>query len=272
MRCCAWPRAWPRPQNAPTPPRAVFRSGWTHLTRCRTASPGFNRAHEPIPRLRRRHHRPAEERGRHPARQPQPAHAGRLWRPEFATPNLDRLARALGALHPPLHRLAALHAGAPRHPVRRAGFPLAALGLGGDLGGRHHLPAARRRRDHPADHRPPAPVRDRRRELPRRLHRLGLSARPRGRPLEDPARSQLGRRAQVLRPREMPYDNSARLVPRRGRLPGPRTMGGGPAGWRRTPASTTASSCSSTSSTRTSRSTRPSPMPASTIPTGKART
>ena len=52
----------------------------------------------------------------------------------------------------------------------------------------------------PADQRPPAPVRDRRRELPRRLHRLGLPARPRGRRLEDAARSQLGRRA-VVRPR-----------------------------------------------------------------------
>ena len=57
---------------------------------------------------------------------------------EFETPNLDRFAATGGPLHPPLHRLAALHAGAPRHPLRGAGLPLAALGLGGDLGGADH--------------------------------------------------------------------------------------------------------------------------------------
>ena len=40
-----------------------------------------------------------------------------------------------------------------------------------------------------ARHRSPAPVRDRRRELPHRLLRLGLRARPRGRPVEDLPRS-----------------------------------------------------------------------------------
>ena len=48
-------------------------------------------------------------------------------------------------------------------------------------------------RDDDAGHRPPAPVRDRRRELPHRLRRLGLRARPRGRPVEDLARPELDR-------------------------------------------------------------------------------
>ena len=58
----------------------------------------------------------------------------------FATPNIDRLAARSVRFDQHYVRLAALHAGAARHPLRRAGFPLAALGLGGDLGGRDHLP------------------------------------------------------------------------------------------------------------------------------------
>ena len=63
--------------------------------------------------------RDAAERDRRPARQPQPAPARRLRTTEFDTPNLDRLARAVGALHQPPHRLAAVHAGPPR-PARAA--------------------------------------------------------------------------------------------------------------------------------------------------------
>ena len=55
------------------------------------------------------------------------------------------LARRARALHRPLRRLAALHAGAPRHPVRRARLPLAAVGLDRDLGGADHRPPARGR-------------------------------------------------------------------------------------------------------------------------------
>ena len=45
---------------------------------------------------------------------------------------------------------------------------------------------------HHAGQRPPAPVRDRRRELPHRLRRLGLRAGPRGRPLAHPRGHVLG--------------------------------------------------------------------------------
>ena len=62
---------------------------------------------------------------------------------EFDTPNLDRFARAIGAVHAPLHRLAAVHAGAPRHPVRRARLPLEAVGLDRAVGGADHRAAAR---------------------------------------------------------------------------------------------------------------------------------
>ena len=46
--------------------------------------------------------------------------------------------RAGRPFHVPCHRLAAVHAGAPRHPVRLARLPLAALGLHRGLGGADH--------------------------------------------------------------------------------------------------------------------------------------
>ena len=55
----------------------------------------------------------------------------------------------------------------------------------------HRRPAGRGRHHH-AGHRPPPPVRDRRRELPHRLLRLGLRAGPRGRPVAHPRRPVAG--------------------------------------------------------------------------------
>ena len=96
---------------------------------------------------------------------------------------------ALGALHAPLHRLAAVHARPPRHARRRARLPVAAVGIDRDLGGGDHRAcSARRRRVDDARDRPSAPVRDRRRELPHRLHGVGLRARPRGRSVAHAAR------------------------------------------------------------------------------------
>ena len=77
-----------------------------------------------------------------------------------------------------------------------------------------------------------------RRELPRRLRRLGLPARPRGRPVAHPARPVLDRRAGAARP---PAAVGARLrhqphvVQGRGRLPRARRR------WRRPPPGSTAS-------------------------------
>ncbi len=57
------------------------------------------------------------------------------------------------------------------------------VGLDRAVGGADHGHAARRRGDDDARHRSSAPVRDRRRELPHRLRRLGLRPRARGRPV-----------------------------------------------------------------------------------------
>ena len=66
----------------------------------------------------------------------------------------------------PRHRFAALHAGAPRHPVRLARLPVAAVGLHRGLGGAHHSAAPAGRRDDDAGLGPSAPLRGRGRELP----------------------------------------------------------------------------------------------------------
>ena len=81
---------------------------------------------------------------------------------EFETPQPRPLRpRAGRALHVARHRLAALHAGAPRHPVRLARLPLAALGLHRGLGGADHAAAPAGRRDDHAGLGPPAPLRGR---------------------------------------------------------------------------------------------------------------
>ena len=111
---------------------------------------------------------------------------------EFDTPNLDRFARAVGALRPPLRRLAAVHAGPPRHAVRRRSTSCGGRGARSRSGRTPitYAPAARRR-DDDAGLRPPAPVRDRRRELPHRLHAPGTTCAAtratRGRPAPDPS-------------------------------------------------------------------------------------
>ena len=80
------------------------------------------------------------------------------------------------------------------------------------------------RRDDEARHRPPAPVRDGRRELPRRLRRLGLPARPRvatrGAPVPIP--SWMG--APSFGRGHMPYDDSRGWFRDESDFPGPRTM------------------------------------------------
>ena len=202
---------------------------------------------------------------------------------EFATPNLDRFAARSHAVHPPRHRVAAVHAGASRHPVRRARLPVEAVGIDRAVGAVRSPPTLRARgRDDDARHRPSAPVRDRRRELPHRLRRLGLRARPRGRPVADvprpvswigapalPPRTAAGSCATLRRSRRRsiaPYDVSRTLLPRRGRLPRAAHDGGGRRRGcdERSAGATTGGCCSSTSSTRTSRSTRPSRGPDAT--------
>ena len=131
---------------------------------------------------------------------------------------------------------------------------------------------------HDARVRPPAPVRDRRRELPRRLRRLGLPPRPRGRPVAHPARSVVDRCAGAPGPaaavgarlRHQPH-----LVQGRGRLPRAEDDGGGGRlarrrAVRRTRSPTSGRCSSSTSSTRTSPSTPPSRGRVATTPTGTA--
>ena len=141
-----------------------------------------------------------------------------------------------------------MHAGASRHPVRLARLPVAALGLDRAVGAVAHRRPAAPGRDDDARHRSSAPVRDRRRELPHRLRRLGLRARPRGRPVEDVARpvvdrcarSASGERQLVpaapLRRRCARDGSSVRREPHslpcRDRLPrAAHDAGGAPSGW-----------------------------------------
>src|SRR6218665_107463 len=173
---------------------------------------------------------PAAQRRGHFARQPEPPPAGRLWRHRVRDPPDPPLLRQPPALLPALCRLAAVHAGAPRYLVRCAGLPLAPLGLDRSLGGRDHLLAAQRRRRHPTDLGPPAPVRERRRKLPRRLSGLGLSARPRNRPVEKGAKRKRHPRPgapvhQVL-PGPFPheYDTNRTWFKREEDFPGPQPM------------------------------------------------
>ncbi len=115
---------------------------------------------------------------------------------------------------------------------------------------------------HDARQRPSASVRDRRRELPRRLHGMGVRARPRRRHLEDPPRPELDGRTGVrlLPGRGVPPlarvgSAARRASPARARWPAPRS------GSTRTQDGTTGSCSSSTSSIRTSPSTRPTTTP-----------
>ena len=139
--------------------------------------------------------------------------------------------RAGHPLHPARHRLAAVHARPPRHPLRGARLPLEAVGLDRAVGAAGHRRPAGGRGHHDAGVGPPPPVRDRRRELPHRLLRLGLRAGPRGRPVADPPRPQLRRQPGPARAlvRRAPVRSPGRprpglrpvpdLVPGRGGLP-----------------------------------------------------
>ena len=200
---------------------------------------------------------------------------------EFSTPNLDRFAAARHALHQPRHRFTAVHARPPRHPLRRARLPLEAVGFDRAVGGVDHGHAAPGRGHDDARVRSSPPVRDRRRELPHRLQRLGLRPWPRGRPVAHRRRpvgvrdalhatASPGRRRRwmvhprALRDRRRQRSGAATTTtPARGSAP--RTTSPVRARCARPrrgcairPAPTTGGCCSSTSSTRTSRSTRPS--------------
>ena len=201
---------------------------------------------------------------------------------EFATPNLDRFAqRARDPLHPPRDRA---RCRACRRATTSSSARSTSCGSRGDRSscGSSRSPgcsAASGRHDD-ARHRPSAPVRDRRRELPRRLLGLGLRARPRGRRCGGPIPIRRGwarrrcRRAPPAgstsallgrRPDHPRLRPVAHVLPGRGGLPrtaghDARRRGSSPTPRR----STTGGSCSSTSSTRTSRSTRPHPGSAAT--------
>ena len=187
---------------------------------------------------------------------------------EFDTPNLDRLAARSVRFTNHHHRFAAVHARPSRPARRRARLPVAAVGLDRDLGRRGHAPAAPRRGHlDDARHRPSAPVRGGRRELPPRLRGLGLPARSRRRSVAHPARPVVDRRTRAaragraVRPR---LRHEPHVVSRRSRLPGPEDDDRrGPLARRGadapSAAPTSARCWSSTSSTRTSRSTHPEP-------------
>ena len=130
-----------------------------------------------------------------------------------------------GEVHEPPDRFAAVHA-RPARPARgRARLSVATVGFDRDLGGRDHAPAASGRGHlDDARHRPSAPVRVRRRELPHRFRRLGLPPRPRGRPVAHPARSVVDRRTRASgarRPARSRLRHQPHLVPRRSRLSRP---------------------------------------------------
>ena len=113
--------------------------------------------------------------------------------------------------------------------VRRARLPLAAVGIDRGVGGRHHPIAAGPGRDHHAGLGPSAPVRGGRRELPHRLRRLGLRARPRERSVAHRGGPVLGghahRDAVGPRPaRAHAYDRSRTWFRSEEDFPGPRTM------------------------------------------------
>ena len=160
----------------------------------------------------------AAQRRRAAARQPQPPHARQLRRHRVRDAASRPLRpRACGSLHVPCHRFAALHAGAPRHPVRLARLPLATVGLHRGLGGAHHPTAPAGRRDDHAGVGPPAPLRGGGRELPHGLQRLGVRTRARGRPVADVSRSELHRLAGAAGPwRRVVLAGSPGLGGRRG--------------------------------------------------------
>ena len=141
----------------------------------------------------------------------------------FKTPNLDRLAARSVRFRK--HFTGSLPCMPARHDILCGALdflwkPWGSVELWEDAITRQ---LHRRWRDHPADQRPSPSVRDRRRELPRRLHRLGLSARTRGRAWKTrPDPSWIG--SPKFFDRFMPYDNSRGWFRGEADFPGPRTM------------------------------------------------
>ena len=193
---------------------------------------------------------PPRQRRRGAARQPEPAPARRLRRRRVRHAE-PRPLRAPGRCASPSTTPARCRA------CRRATTSCAARSTScGGRGARSRSgrtpitrPLRARRRHHPADHRPPAPVRDRRRELPHRLHAPGTTSAAtratrggRGPTRAGSARRRFGRG-------RMPYDNSRGWFRGEADFPGPRTHGrGGALARRQRRRTTTASCCSSTSS------------------------
>ncbi len=172
----------------------------------------------PGPRIPRVDEHDRRSRRRGAARQPEPAHARELRRDRVRHAEPRSLRSTLGAVHSPLHRLAAVHARSPRHLVWRARFSLEAVGIDRGVGAVDHGAAATRRRGDDARVRPSAPLRDRRRELPHRLHCVGLRAWSRGRSLAHVPRPHGLRRADAARAPEPRSRTSLRhlahLLPR----------------------------------------------------------
>ena len=114
---------------------------------------------------------------------------------EFDTPNLDRLAAR--SLRFDRHYTGSLPCMPARHDILCGALdflwrPWGSIEVWEDPI-TFHLRSRRRHDD--ARVGPPAPVRDRRRELPRRLRRLGVRAGPRGRPVATRPRPDVDRRA-----------------------------------------------------------------------------
>ena len=165
----------------------------------------------------------AAPRGADPARQPEPAPARLLRRARVrdartstASPRARCASSATTSARCPACRRATTSCAAPS---TSSGSPGARSSCGRSRSARR---CAAQGVVVDADLRPPAPLRDRRRELPRRLQRLALRARPRERPLAHAARSELDRLAELrARRHAAALRPLARLVPRRGGLPRP---------------------------------------------------
>ena len=197
------------------------------------------------------------------------------------TPNFDRLAERTPGLRPPLRRLDALHAGAPRPDDRPPHLPAPELGTARAL--RQRLPRAPPRRRHPLapGHRPLPLLGGRRRHLPQPLHHLRLRPRPGERPVEGRGAPALGRaprevprRAGRERREDLevrPLHDQPRVHPRGEGLPlGPGLRRARSSSSR--PTATPTTGCSrSRPSTRTSPSTRPTASRSRSAPAGTAR-
>ena len=164
-----------------------------------------------------------QERDRRPARQPEPPHARRVRRRASSRRRTSTASpRASVRFTQPPHRLAAVHAGAPRHALSARSTSSGGRGARSRCG---RTPITAYAARAPASRRCSSPtIRTCSRPAARTTtptSRLGLRARPRERPVEDAARPVVARRAARSAGGRMPLRQLARLVPRRGRLPRP---------------------------------------------------